>query len=182
MQGIAGIEEVVRILGPHWEEIVYHFETENRKFKDLIRADHTTLGMVIKCHLISEIYVERYLREKLALTNLTDARLSYFQKVMLLPDRASAPAIVKPGLLRLNRIRNSLAHDLRYDPSVEDIRPMMDVLKIAGRQVDDMEVLAVIESFATIACTWLLVPPPNLGKLFERAFCNVVVMGLGEED
>lgn len=182
MQRISGIDEVIRVLRPRWHEIVEHFENENRRFKRLLRTDHTTLGRIIKCHLISEIYVDRYLREKLVLSNLEDARLSYSQKVMLLPDRESAPAIVKPGLVRLNRIRNKYAHNLQYDVSLDDTRPMVDVLKVSGRDVDNMDCVVVIESFTILSCTWLLVPPPNLEELFTRAFRSVVVIGDGEAE
>ena len=182
MQRISGIDEVMRVLRPHWHELIKHFEIENGRFKRLLRTDHTSLGRIIKCHLISEIYVNRYLREKLVLSNLEDARLSYSQKVMLLPDRESAPAIVKPGLVRLNRIRNKYAHDLHYDVSVDDIRPMVNVLEVSGRKVHNLECVEVIESFTTLACTWLLVPPPDLEELFTRAFRSVSVIEDGEEE
>lgn len=74
---IVGIDEAIRVLSPHWEAIDQHFETQNKKFMNLLRADHTTFGRVIKCHLIAETYVERYLRDKLDLINLDDARLSF---------------------------------------------------------------------------------------------------------
>ena len=69
-------------------------------------------GRIIKCHLISEIYIDRYLTDKLSLPNLSDARLSYYQKVMLLPERNEAPALFKSGLFTLNKLRNKFAHNL----------------------------------------------------------------------
>ena len=89
---------------------------------------------------------------------------------------------MKPGLVRLNRIRNRYAHDLRYDVSVDDIRPMVDVLEVSGREVDNLECVVVIESFTTLACTWLLVPPRDLEDLFTRAFRSVSVVEDGEEE
>ena len=141
----------------------------------ILRKDHTSLGRIIKSHLISEIYIDRYLREKLSLSNVADARLSYYQKAMLLPEHGAPPAIIKPGLLRLNKIRNKFAHNLDYDVSVDELRPMTDILEISRKDIGDMDWISTIESFTTLACTWLLVSPSHLEEIFVKAFRNVVV-------
>lgn len=175
MRHIAGIDEAVQVLSSHWQEIDEHFENENKKFKMLLRADHTTFGRVIKCHLLAETYVETYLRDKLDLINLDDARLSFFQKVVLLPDKGAPPAIIKPGLLKLNHLRNRFAHDLTANVSLDELQSMIEILKPSGRYVDPKNPILVIEEFTTLACTWLIVSPPHLEELFARAFRKVVV-------
>ena len=175
MRDIHGIEEAVEVLRPHLQEIREFFDDENNNFKELLRTDHTRFGRIVKCHLISEIYIERYLQRKLALSNLSDARLSYYQKVMLLPEHGSAPAIIKPGLLRLNKIRNKFAHSLDAEVSVGELSPMTDILEVSGRKTENIDAIDTIETFTTLACTWLLVSPRHLEELFARAFRNVSV-------
>ena len=181
MRDIHGIDEAVEVLRPHLQELREFFDNENNNFKELLRTDHTRFGRVVKCHLVTEIYIERYLREKLALANLTDARLTYYQKVMLLPEHGSAPAIIKPGLLKLNKIRNRFAHSLDAEVSVDELSSMTEILRMSGRNTENIDAIDTIETFTILACTWLLVSPPHLEELFERAFRNVSVQA-GQED
>jgi len=96
MRDIEGIDEVVRLLKPHWAEIDTHFEQENNNFKTLIAQDHDLIGRVLKCHLILEHYITRFLSAHFEIEDLVDAKLSFFQKAKLLPDRGSSAAFVKP--------------------------------------------------------------------------------------
>ena len=181
MRDINGIDEALEVLRPHWQEIDEFFDNENKKFKELLRTDHSSFGRIIKCHLISEIYIEKFLCEKLALSNLSNARLSYYQKVMLLPEHGAAPAVIKPGLLVLNKLRNKFAHSLSAEVSVEELYSMTDILAISGRDTEIMDAIDAIEAFTTLACTWLLLSPPHLEELFSKAFQNVSVQA-GHED
>ena len=99
MVDIEGVREAVAILEPYWKEIEEFIDVENKRFKALLRSDHTKSGRILKCHLIAETYVEKYLCEKLSLSTISSARLSYFQKVMLLPEHIAPPAIIKPWLV-----------------------------------------------------------------------------------
>ena len=138
-----------------------------------MKTDHTKFGRILKCHLIGEIYVEKYLCEKLSLSTISSVRLSYFQKVMLLPEHSAPPAVIKPGLLLLNKIRNRFAHNLDAHVSVDELQSMIDVLVLSGRNTNEISAVNAIESFTTLACTWLVVSPPHLEELFARAFRDV---------
>ena len=52
---------------------------------------------------------------------------------------------------------------------------MTDVMSIVRREVDGLGPTAIIESFTTLACTFLLVAPPHLEEVFARAFRHVAV-------
>ena len=173
MASIVGVKEAAAVLDPHWNEIEAFFDTENAKFRALLTTDHTTFGRVLKCHLISEIYIEKFLCEKLSLSTISSARLSYFQKVMLLPEHSAPSAVVKPGLLLLNKIRNKFAHNLHANVSVDELQLMIDVLVLSRRNTTELSAVSIVESFTTLACTWLLVSPPHIEELFARAFRNV---------
>ena len=150
------------------------------RFKALLKSDHTRSGRILKCHLIAETYVEKYLCDKLSLSTISSARLSYFQMVMLLPEHSGPPAIIKPGLLLLNKIRNKFAHNLDTDVSVDELQLMIDVLRISGRNANELSAVDAIESFTALACTWLLVSPPHLEELFAKAFRNVSASAIHE--
>ena len=169
MVEIHGLDEAVEILRPHWQEFSEHFENENEKFKELLGSDHISMGRIMRCHLISENYIEEYLRKKLNIANISDARLSYYQKAMLLPDRGFPPMLVKPGLLKLHQIRNRFAHNLYSSVSVKELESMTRVMQISGRETEDIEEIALVESFTTLACTFLIVTPPHIEDVFARA-------------
>ncbi|MDO9319551.1 MAG: hypothetical protein Q7V56_15320 [Gammaproteobacteria bacterium] len=174
MRDIEGVEDVVRSLAPHWKEIEAHFHQENAQLIELLRHDHDSLGRVLKCHLIVEHYLDRFLAEFLNLQDIVDAKLSFFQKAKLLPNQGSATAFVKPGILKLNSIRNRFGHTLRPDLNMEELGPINEVLALA-RPNNQGDHLSRIEAFTTVAVAFLVVPPPNLQAAFLEAFRAVRV-------
>ena len=173
MRNIRGIDKAVDILSPHWQEIDEYFNAENKKFTELLQTDHRNIGRIIKCHLILELYIERYLCKRLNLTDISDLRLTFYQKVLLLPETSAAITILKSDLLLLNKFRNRIAHDLNLEVSMNELNSMIKILEISGRNTENMDVYDVIDSFTTLACTWLLITPPHLEELFNKAFGEV---------
>ena len=169
MVGIRNLEKAVETLQPYWQEFSEHFDNENEKFLELFRSDHVDIGRIMRCHLISENYIEEYLRKKLQIANISDARMSYFQKVMLLPDHGFPPMLVKPGLIKLHQIRNRFAHNLNSTVSVDDLRPMTEIMQIMRRETEGIESISLVESFTTLACTFLIVAPPHIEEAFATA-------------
>ena len=112
MREIEGIERVIEMLKPHWQEIDTHFNDENVRFKGLLACEHDTLGRILKCHLLVEHYMGRFLVAHYGIQEIEDVRLSFFQKARLLPSERTAAAFVKPGILKLNTIRNRFGHEL----------------------------------------------------------------------
>ena len=132
-------------------------------------------GRIIKCHLISEVYIDKYLTEKLSLPNLSDVRLSYYQKVMLLPERNEAPALFKPGLLTLNRLRNKFAHNLEATLSKSELSTMTTMLKMSEPPVSAMTAIEMVEKFTTLSCICLNPTPSEIEELFAEAMKHVVI-------
>jgi hypothetical protein len=175
MRDIEGIEKVVEKLKPHFQEIESHFEQENEKFKVLLAHDHGNIGRVLKCHLMIEHYLDHFLRAHYEIEHLTDVRLSFSQKAKMLPDKASAAAFIKPGVFNLNSVRNKLSHELNYNVQVSDMPKIIEILKIARKNIVFNNPIEAIEAFTTVACTWLIIPPANLQKLFIEAFSEIRV-------
>jgi hypothetical protein len=91
------------------------------EFNRLWEQDSQLIGRLLRCHLVVEFYLTRYLRFKnLALGDPDKARLSFVQKV----DLADGPGLLEGelfiGLRRLNKMRNRIAHTLRAEVTDED--------------------------------------------------------------
>jgi hypothetical protein len=175
MRDIEGIEKVVERLRPHMAEIEARFNKENERFKTLMSQPHDVLGRLLKCHLVVERYLERFLAEHYGIEDVGQAKLNFFNKAMLLPTRATSSAFVRPGILRLNSLRNRIGHNLQGEPSFDDLGPIVEVLQIARRHVEFASPIEAIEAFTTIACTWLIVTPKEHQELFANAFADVRV-------
>jgi hypothetical protein len=175
MLEIEGIDRVIAKLKPHMAEIEAHFNQENARYIALIQRPHDVIGRLLKCHLIVEHYLERFLSEQYGLEDVAAAKLGFFNKAMLLPTRSSSAAFVRPGILKLNSIRNAAGHNLDGEPDFDDLGPINEVLRIARPGVTFDSPIGAIEAFATVACTWLIVPPKQHQQLFTDAFAEVRV-------
>jgi hypothetical protein len=173
MRDIEGIEKVVAHLQPHMAEIEERFHVENESYINLMNRPHDIIGRLLKCHLVVEHYLERFLSEHYGIEDVQSAKLGFFNKVALLPAQASSAAFVKPGILKLNSLRNRVGHNLGADISFDDLGPINGVLNVARPGIDFYAPIDAIEAFTTVACTWLIVPPKNLQHLFTEAFSDV---------
>ena len=173
MKEIEGLEHALEVLRPKWDDFNAHFESENEKFIGLLRQDHDALGRVLKSHLILEHYLTVYLKQSFGLDDLESARLSFFQKVTLLPATGSAVSAVKLGLKKLNKVRNEFAHRLNQDLEELDLNPINEVINIFRPEATFKSNLDRIEAFVTIAVTFLIIPPDDLKQTFAQAFSNV---------
>lgn len=173
MRDIEGIEKVVDRLKPHMAEIEARFNAENARFIKLMGQSHDVVGRLLKCHLVVESYLDRFLSEHFCIENVENVKLSFFNKAMLLPDKATSAAFVKPGILRLNVLRNRVSHNLGSNITFEDLGAISEVLGIARTGVKFSESIEAIEAFTTVACTWLIVPPKEHEQLFIDAFSEV---------
>ena len=175
MREIEGIEKVIESLKSHWGEIDARFNEENRRFIALFGRRHDVIGRLLKCHLVVEHYLERFLSDHFGIENVEDAKLGFYNKAALLPSKSSSAAFVKPGILRLNVLRNRIGHSLGNEPAFDDLGPIRDVLQVARQGVHFAAPIDAIEAFTTVACTWLIVPDRRHRKLFEEAFSDVRV-------
>ncbi len=76
---------------------------------------------------------------------------------------------VKPGLLKLHQIRNKVAHNLGSDVLLKDLQSMIAIMRLMGREIEGLGPVEIIESFTTLACTFLIVTPPHLEDTFVEA-------------
>ena len=118
--------------------------------------DAALMGRILRAHLFVEHFVTEYLQAKNpSLGDLSGARLTFAQKVELLGGADPSVAYLMPGLCRLNKIRNRLAHTLSASVTKEDrdgfllielFRALRDAL--ASPEVASVAPVDVLESFA----------------------------------
>tara|TARA_B100001059_G_C17524455_1_gene422416 strand:+ start:59 stop:601 length:543 start_codon:yes stop_codon:yes gene_type:complete len=175
MREIEGIEQAAEILRPHMEEFDQNFEIENENFKALLRTEHDDLGRILKSHLIIESYMDRFLTSHYGIDDFDDVRLSFAQKIKLLPTAANAVAFVKPGIKKLNTIRNRFGHNLDARVEMHELGAINDIVDLIRPTAQFYCPVEKIEAFTTIACTWMIITPPELQELFMQAFSSIRV-------
>jgi hypothetical protein len=173
MRDIEGIEKVLAVLEPYWAEIHADFDAHNRRFLQLAGANHDLIGRVLKAHLVIENFLNSFLSAHYGISDLADAKLTFYQKAKLLPDGASSTAFVKPGILQLNAVRNKFGHRLDFAVEPDQLSAIYEVLSIARSGSQFPSPVDAIEAFCPVACAFLSVPPPHLEKLFMEAFSHV---------
>jgi hypothetical protein len=172
----------VEILAPHMKEMEAEFEREQRRFAELFSRASDIPGRILKSHLVLEHYLDRHLTEAMGLQHVDDARLSFYQKATLLPTERSVAGFIKPGILRVNTIRNRVAHNLDASIGPDDLEPMEPLLLISRPSVEGAEPIVKIEKFTILACTWLIPQKPEIKALWERAMATVPPPDLDPHD
>lgn len=173
MKDIEGIEQVLQILEPHWQQIEEDFDRHNRRFLDLIKADHDAIGRILRAHLVIESFLDTFLTQLYGIENIQELRLSFHQKAKLLPTQGTSAAVVRPGILQVNSVRNKFGHCLNHTIERHEISAVLEVLAFARPGYAFANEVEAIEAFAPIACAFLSVPPPHLQQLFVQAFANL---------
>jgi len=163
-------KEALEILKPHFDTITAHFKEEQARYTQLLARDHDAIGRLLKCHLVLEHYLDGYLTNKVGLGNLEKARLRFFQKVQILPDEDAPMLFLKPGILKINSIRNRCAHNL--DAAIDDneLGELSELLALSRPDQEFDSSIERIEAFTTLCCTWLAVSPPDIENIFKNAW------------
>ena len=173
MRDIEGIEKVLAVLEPYWAEIHADFDAHNRRFLQFASATHDLIDRILKAHLVIENFLNSFLSAHYGISDLAEAKLTFYQKAKLLPDGASSTAFVKPGILQLNAVRNKFGHRLDFAVEPDQLSAIYEVLSIARSGSQFPSPVDAIEAFCPVACAFLSVPPPHLQKLFMEAFSHV---------
>ena len=173
MKDIDGIQDVLRVLEPHWDKIEADFNRQNERFLELAAVDHDMIGRVLRAHLIIENFLGEFLMGHYGIEDFSELRLTFSQKANLLPQFKSSAAFVRPGIIQLNAVRNKFGHRLNHTIESHEISAIYEVLQIARSGIQFPSQVEAIEAFVPIACAFLALPPPHLQQLFMEAFANV---------
>jgi hypothetical protein len=119
-------------------------------------ADH--LGTVLISHLAIEHYIDDWLTAaNPGLKPVGDTRLSFANKADLLDGVDASIQWLLPGVRRLNRIRNQLAHNLEAEVTEEDLAPIREIVwpwhSAAGKPCNGG--ITLVRDFALMVCGML---------------------------
>ena len=173
MKDIDGIDQVLRVLEPHWKQIEEDFDRHNQRLLALAAADHHAIGRVLRAHLVIESFMGTFLSAHYRIENIEELKLSFFQKAKLLPSNASSAATVRPGILQINSVRNKFGHRLNHGIEPHEISAVHEMLSAARKGVIFADPVEAIEAFAPVACAFLSIPPVHLQQAFVEAFSQV---------
>lgn len=88
---------------------------------------------VLRAHLVVEHFLNLYLANtNPQLGSIAEARLGFAQKLTLMGNHDSILEMLRPGMLRLNQVRNRLAHRLSVDISDDDVASFMSIRLFAA--------------------------------------------------
>ncbi|WP_295537541.1 hypothetical protein [uncultured Pseudacidovorax sp.] len=156
------------MFAPIMDELTKEAQAEVDRFNAAFSADHNAIGRVLRVHLIIEQYMNEHIKSTYKIQNLEDIRLSFAQKVKLIRDDHSPAAFVKAGILNINSVRNKFSHTLT--PTIEwgEVNNVINVLKIARKATSYAEPIDAIESFAPVACAFLIDAPSSRRTQLEQ--------------
>jgi len=151
-----------------------------REFNEAWHRDTDAMGRLLRAHLVVEHFMGKYLAfVNPRLASLENARLSYLQKLELLTDDSVPLQVIRPGLKRLNELRNKFAHRLNHRLTWEDVEDIatLPVFKafreeLAKPGVPSNRPIEIVDEFARLASTWLQSGSNEEGTLWERAMAE----------
>ncbi len=99
------------------------FEKEYNSIWDYCNYELDPELIVLKGHLVSERYIERFIKLFLlkGKSILNKGRLSYIQKLELMDSFGIIQDDLIACLRQLNKLRNKMAHKLDYEMTMKDI-------------------------------------------------------------
>jgi hypothetical protein len=161
------------------DKIIAAADADIAEFSALWDQDAERIGRVLRAHLTVEFFLTRYIEYKNPmLPPLTDARVTFNQKIALLPPNDRMSAALMPGIRRLNQVRNRLAHNLHIEITLDDVNAFLGVdiframraesAKRFGPPSDDS--LAVLEAFAKFAAGMLQAGSAKNSAIWAAAF------------
>lgn len=170
MKDIDGVYKVLEALKPHMSDIEKHFHEMNGIFLGLYKQPHDRIGRVLKCHLIIENFLTKFIHDFYKIECINKLQLRFAQKVEMIPQNGLSASFVRPGIIQLNRVRNKCGHDLNSSIERHDISSIYQVLEISRKGLKFDDPVDAIEAFTPIACAFLSLPPPELQEVFIEAF------------
>lgn len=127
----------------------------NQKILSLINNEIDELGLVLKCHMIIEHYIDEFLTVAYPTINQWDKiRLTFNQKLDLMNNSSTVMGMAYPSVKCLNSLRNKFSHRLAYKIKEEDYKEIKGLMTIwfnsAGEPVPIG--LQLIEEFTIWFC------------------------------
>lgn len=143
----------------HLTDNLYFMEKQriefNQKILSLLNNEIDELGLVLKCHMIIEHYIDDFLIVAYPTISQWDKiRLTFNQKLELINNSHTAIGMAYPAVKCLNSLRNKFSHRLAYKIKKEDYKEIKALMTIwynaAGEPIPIG--LQIIERFTVWFC------------------------------
>jgi hypothetical protein len=130
----------------------------NLLYNQFLEHDAAAVGVILRCHLIVEHFLDRYLAAaNPGIREWGRARLTFAQKIALVDHPRSVFHMVMDGLKCLNRLRNLAAHALSVRLEEADLEPIRSFISMwysaLGKPIPDG--LSLVEAFSLVVSSWL---------------------------
>jgi hypothetical protein len=114
------IEKLFRLYGGK-EEFRKDAQKQLDDFNERWNQNSDMLGRILRSHLVVEHYLTLWIQhQNKNLGSISDAKLSFSNKIALVGKSDLSVIDLVPGLKRLNKIRNRIAHNLSVEILKED--------------------------------------------------------------
>ena len=164
------LQEAIRRLSPFMPRIESYFESESKKYIQYYEKDTSNLGRILKCHLIIEQYMDKYIEANNRILNIDELKLSFLQKAYILPKSGESISLLRPGILSINKIRNKFSHNIDATVTMNDVSNLKGIVLASHPLMKFDNPIDIIEAFSAIVCTWLMVTPDDIRTAFKMAF------------
>jgi hypothetical protein len=127
----------------------------NQKILSLLNNEIDEMGLVLKCHMIIEHYIDEFLIVAYPTISQWDKiRLAFNQKPELINNFRTVMGIAYPSVKCLNSLRNKFSHRLAYKIKEEDYKEIKEIMTIwYNASVEPIPTgLQLIEKFTVWFC------------------------------
>lgn len=141
------------------QETVNHilFQAHVKEYEQFWESkDVVLIGRILRCHLILEYCLNKWIKHSAPHLALDSARLTFSQKLKIF-EKSTSEKLLSGGMKEVNSLRNKVAHTL-HDPFAEVSIPRINYFCTKTQQdtKNPMEQnIAAVEMFARFCCAWL---------------------------
>jgi len=168
-------QNIIKLYGGR-ENFIKDTESRIKIFNKKWSQDLDLIGKVLRSHLVLEHYLIKYIEFlNPNINSLENTRISFAILIDLLKRDDYLINKLIPGMIKLNQIRNRIAHNLDkvIDESdaqeflrIDIFREFRNALSVGKPLADPLDIL---EDFAKYSSTWLLNKTDPKSKLWSYA-------------
>lgn len=128
-------------------------KVEERKNKKLLDQNYDRIGKIISCHLVLEHFINRELEllHDIDYDKRKEARLTFFNKIEMLPKKGMIYSELIRGMKQINSARNMFAHNLSYEIPENRISEVDKwIRKVPGVENAELNTTQKIEKFTQL--------------------------------
>jgi hypothetical protein len=162
-------EKSEKYIKPHMALIDAKLKEGNEKLHNLLQTDHNIIGIVVKCHLIIEYHLTEYLKATYKYLPADDANLSFYQKILLVPESDISVTWLLPSIKQLNKNRNKYAYNIFAEVTFADLNELANIVK-SFRDISHNNVERLLLDYSILCSSFLDRSAPEVVQVFIEAF------------